>query len=174
MAGVIKIWKHTTIKGERRLSIRDASKYRSDTARIGRAMRLLRKGAISRAGKALESNGSGDLQDPAILRRMEAKHPVRVKQIGPDMYTFVPEEEVQLKMGKILGKLKNEASHGPCRLMNNHVRMWMGLFAPATTDTAIENLEDLITDMANDKLSPWFMQAMQGAELLAIVKEESR
>jgi hypothetical protein len=52
--------------------------------------------------------------------------------------------------------------------------MWMGVFAPATTDTAIENLEDQITNMANDKLPPWFMQAMQGAELLAIIMEESR
>ena len=26
--------------------------------------------------------------------------------------------------------------------------------------------------MANDRLSPWFMQAMQGAKLLAIIKTE--
>jgi hypothetical protein len=66
------------------------------------------------------------------------------------MFTFVPEEEVQLKVGKILGKLKNEAAPWPCGLRNNHVRMWMGVFAPAPTDTTIENLEDLRTDMAND------------------------
>jgi hypothetical protein len=105
---------------------------------------------------------------------MEDKHPVRVKQIGPDMYTFVPDEEVHLKVGKILGKLKYEAALGPCGLRSNHDRMRMGVFAPGTTDTSIENLEDLITKMANDKLPPWFMQVMQGAELLAIVKGESR
>jgi hypothetical protein len=33
----------------------------------------------------------------------------------------------------------------------------MGVFAPTTTNMAIENLEDLITNMANDKLPPWFM-----------------
>ena len=48
----------------------------------------------------------------------------------------------------------------------------MGVFAPAIAETTIEHLEDLITDMANDRLPPWFMQAMQGAELLAIIKTE--
>ncbi len=43
--------------------------------------------------------------------------------------------------------------------------------------TTVENLEKLISDMANDKLPPWFMQVMQGADLLAIAKtkgQESR
>ena len=52
--------------------------------------------------------------------------------------------------------------------------MWMGVFAPTAADTAIETLENLIIEMANDKLPPWFVQAMQGAWLLGIVKEESR
>jgi hypothetical protein len=46
----------------------------------------------------------------------------------------------------------------------------MGAFAPNIVDEAIEDLEDLITDMSNDK--PWCMHAMQGAELLAIIKTE--
>jgi len=36
-------------------------------------------------------------------------------------------------------------------------------------ETIIENLEDFITDMVNDRLPPWFMQAMQGADMMAIV-----
>jgi len=103
---------------------------------------------------------------------MADKHPVRIKQIGPDMYTFVLVEAVTLKLGKILGKLSNDAAPGPTRLRNNHVNMWMGAFAPDTTDEAIEHLEDLITDMANDKLPPWFMHAMHGTQLLAIIKTE--
>jgi len=95
-------------------------------------MRLLRKGAISRAGKALESKGLGDLRDPEILQHMWDKHPVRIREIGPDIYTFVPEELVVLKVEKILGKLKNDAALGPTGLRNSHVRMWMGAFAPAT------------------------------------------
>jgi len=50
--------------------------------------------------------------------------------------------------------------------------MWMGAFASYTADEAIEHLEDLIMDMANDKLPPWFMHAMQGAELLSTIKTE--
>jgi hypothetical protein len=120
----------------------------------------MKKEAMSRAGKALESKGLGNLQDPEILKKMEDKHMIRLKQIGPHMYTFVPEEEVQLKVGKILGKLKNEAAPRPCGLRNNHARMWMEVFAPASTDIAIENMEEIISDIANDKLPPLFMQAM--------------
>ena len=38
----------------------------------------------------------------------------------------------------------------------------------------MEHLELLISDMANDKMPPWFTQAMQGADLLALAKEEQR
>ncbi len=34
--------------------------------------------------------------------------------------------------------------------------------------------QKFITEMANDKLPPWFMQEIQGADLLAISKEEGR
>ena len=32
----------------------------------------------------------------------------------------------------------------------------------------------LLTDMANDKLPTWFMQAIQAAELMALVKAEAK
>ena len=79
------------------------------------------------------------------------------------MDTFVPEDVVNLKVGKTLGKLSSDAAPGPAGLRNNHIKMWMGAFARDTTDEAIEHFEDLITDMANDWLPPYFMQAMQGA-----------
>jgi hypothetical protein len=50
--------------------------------------------------------------------------------------------------------------------------MWTGAFAPVSAKTAVENLGKLVSDMANDKFPPWFMQVMQGADLLAIVKTE--
>ena len=48
----------------------------------------------------------------------------------------------------------------------------MRAFAPATIETTIEHLKDVITNVANDRLPPWFVQDMQGAELLAIIKTE--
>ena len=63
-------------------------------------------------------------------------------------------------METILGKLKNDATPGPTVLRKGHVRMWMGALAPATTETTIEHLEDLIANMANDYLPPWFMQGI--------------
>ena len=70
-------------------------------------MRMLRKGALSRAAKATESKGLGDLSDLEILQQLHDKHSVRIRQIGPGIYTFVPEEEVELKGDEFLGKLNN-------------------------------------------------------------------
>ncbi len=77
---------------------------------MARDVRLQRKGTISRARKAMESKGLGDLRNSEIIQQMEEKHPARRRHIGPDMYTFMPEEEVQLKVTKILGKMDNEAT----------------------------------------------------------------
>jgi hypothetical protein len=142
------------------LSNREVMHRKSDMAMIGRVMRLLRKGAISRAWKAMESKGLGDLRDSEIIQHMHDKHKVRMKQIGPDVFAFIPEEEVELKVDKIMGKLSNDAALGLAGLRNTYVKMQMGSFAPDTTETAIENQEDLITHMANDKLPPWFMQSI--------------
>jgi hypothetical protein len=110
------------------------------------------------------------LSDPDIIQQMQDKHPVRMKQIGPEVYTYVPEEEAEPKVGKFLGKLNNDAAPGPAGMRNTHLKMLMGAFAPRAAETAIGHLENFITDMANDKRPPWFMQAMQGAYLMAIIK----
>ena len=49
-----------------------------------------------------------------------------------------------------------------------------GEFAPESAETAIEHLEDFITDIDNDGLPPWFIHVMQGANLLTVVKTEAR
>ena len=84
--------------------------YGLDRARNDQAMDLLGKGTISRAGKAIESKGLGDLENLRILQQITDKHPVRIRQIGPDMYTFVPKEAISLKIEKIAGKLSNDAA----------------------------------------------------------------
>ena len=38
----------------------------------------------------------------------------------------------------------------------------------------MEHLETLISDMASDKLPAWFMQAIQSAEVIALVKGEAQ
>jgi hypothetical protein len=52
--------------GRKRMEKAKARKEKGDMARISRAVRLIRRGAISRAGKALESKGLGDLTDRSI------------------------------------------------------------------------------------------------------------
>ena len=51
--------------------------------------------------------------------------------------------------------------------------MWVGAFAPPAAEQSIRLLDRFISDMANDKMPTWFMHALQGADLLAIVKEEA-
>ncbi len=74
-----------------------------------------------------------------------------------------PEEEVELKVGNILPKLDVNTAPGPTGLRNGHLRIWAGVYAPPTTNEAMEWLEKLLTDMANNKLTAWFMHAIQAA-----------
>ena len=79
-----------------------------------------------------------------------------------------------MKVDKIMGKLNNEAAPWPTGLRNTRVKMWMRASAQGAAETSIEHLEDLITNMANDMLPPWFMQAMQEADLVVIIKTEAK
>ncbi len=84
----------------------------------------------------------------------------------------MPKEDVKLNVANILPNLDINAAPGPSGLRNAHLRSWTGVFAPASADAAIEHLEALLTDMANDMMPGWFMQAVQSAEPMALVKAE--
>ena len=73
---------------------------------------------------------------------------------------------------KIIPKLDVHAAPGPSGLRNNHLRIWAGVFAPESADEAVEHMETLITDMANDKLQAWFMRTTQAREVITIVKRK--
>ena len=75
MLGLMKTWRQSAITAEKRMEKAKARKEKGDMARINRAGRLIRRGAISRAGKSLESKGLGDLMDGRIWEQIAAKHP---------------------------------------------------------------------------------------------------
>jgi len=131
-----------------------AMKAKGENATIERAVRLLRKGAISRARKALESKWLGDLDDPDIWMQINGKNPDKKRRIPEQAYAFQPEEELQLKLEKILPDMEVNAAPGPSRLRNGHPRIWAGVFALEAADEAVEHLETLISVMANDTLPP--------------------
>jgi hypothetical protein len=81
-----------------------------------------------------------------------AKHPERKRQIPERAWTYVLEEELRVKVDKILPKLDVYAAPRPGGLRNAYLRMWTGLFAPEITDEAMEHLETLLSGMANDKM----------------------
>ncbi len=81
---------------------------------------------------------------------------------------------MKLKVEKILPKLDVNAAPGPTGLRNGHVRIRAGDFAPPSADEAIEWQEKLLSDMANGRLSAWFMHAIQAAQLMALVKTEAK
>jgi len=58
-AGAFEDIRMATVTAEKRKTKAKARKAKGNNARIERAVRLLKKGAISRAGKALESKGLG-------------------------------------------------------------------------------------------------------------------
>ena len=88
MLSLVKAWKTTTIAAEKRLSKPGARKAKGDQARIARAIKLVRRGAISRAGQTLESKGIGDLSNGKIWDQMKNKHPARKEQIKEEHYLF--------------------------------------------------------------------------------------
>ncbi len=90
-----------------------------------------------------------------------------------EFFEFKPEEEVELKIGNVLNKLDMNAAPGPSGLRNSHITLWTGVYALPSADEAIEWMESLPSDMANDMLSAWFMQSVQAAELMALVKAEA-
>ena len=55
-------------------------------------------------------------------------------------------------------------------MWNAHLRMWTEVYAPETADEAVEYLELLLSDMANDKMPGLLMQATQAADVIANVK----
>ena len=48
-----------------------------------------------------------------IWTQIDDKHPGRKRRIPEQVYSFQPEEEMQLKLGKILPKLDVHAAPGP-------------------------------------------------------------
>ena len=88
MMGLMKVWKGAVVAAERRMSKARARREKGTNSRIERAIRLLRHGAISRAGKALESMGLGDFEDPEVWNQIEAKHPARKRRIPEAAYQY--------------------------------------------------------------------------------------
>ena len=113
MIGLIKAWKMAEVTVEKRLTKAGTRKAKGDQARIARAIKLLRRGAISRAGQALENKGLGDLDNPEIWEHLQRKHPERKHAIIEDVFEMRPDEEVELKVEKILPKLDMHAAPGP-------------------------------------------------------------
>jgi hypothetical protein len=74
---------------------------------------------------------------------------------------------------KILPKLDVHTAPGPAGLRNGHLRIWTGVFALESANEAVEHLETLMRDMANDNLPAWFMRVTHSAEVIAIVKREA-
>ncbi len=143
-------------------------------AKRGRAVKLLGRGAISRAWQALESKGLSDLENNEIWEQLQRKHLDKKESIPEDLFEFKPEEEVELKIGNILPKLDMHAVPRPSSLRNAHIRLWTGVYAPPSADEAVGWMDMLLTDMANDRLPAWFMHAVQAAELMALVKAEAK
>jgi len=96
-----------------------------------------------------------------IWEQLKRKHPERKHDIIEAAFALRPEEEVEVRVEKVLPKLDTNAAPGPSGLRNGNIRIWAGAFAPPSTDEAIEWLEKLLTNMANGRMPAWFMHAIQ-------------
>ena len=113
------------------------------------------------------------MDNSVIWEQLQGEHPERKQHINENAIDIQPEEEVELKVEKVLPKLDMNTTPGPSGLRNGDIRIWAGAFAPPSADEAIEWLEKLLTDMANDMMPAWFMHAIHAVELMALVKAEA-
>ena len=164
-------WRKAAGAAQQRLSAASRESLRDEAARVAKGVRLIRKGAIAKGARALESLGRGDFADPAVKQQMVDKHPTRQRQIGEDIYSYQTTEEVQVDISGIIAKLDPNAACGPSGLRNTHMRALQGIFAPSSAARALELMNGLATDMVNDRLDPWFMRALQASNLVALVKK---
>jgi hypothetical protein len=70
MAELINSWKRATMTAKSKHANRAGRLSSEREKRISRAIRLTKRGAISRAGKTLESKGLGDMGNPEIMAQM--------------------------------------------------------------------------------------------------------
>jgi len=122
MAKLIEKWKRAASASKSKLSRRSEKTGTNNDKRVTRAIRLIKCGAISRVGRAMESKGLGDLSIPAIFAQMQVKHPPRLHEIDQDVFDFIPEEELQISVDRILPKLYLNAVPRPTRLWNGYLR----------------------------------------------------
>ena len=65
-----------------------------------------------------------------IWEQLQRKHPERKQDISEEAFELRPEEEVEVRVEKVLPKLDMNAAPGPSGLRNGHIRIWAGAFAP--------------------------------------------
>ena len=85
---LLKTWRMAAVNAEKRMTKAKARMEKGERARIDREVKFMRKGAIPRAGKALESKGLGDLEDPDIWNQIDGKHPDIKIRIPKQAYLF--------------------------------------------------------------------------------------
>ena len=100
MAELINVWKRAATSTKAKLANRAGRLSSEQDKRISREIRLIKRGAISRAGRAIESKGLGDLGSPEIIAQMQAKHPARQREISRDIYEFFADEEVHIYINR--------------------------------------------------------------------------
>ena len=112
MVGLVKLMKVVAVVAKKRLSKTNSRKEKGNHARVAKAIWLIRKGAISRAGKALKSKGLGDMTNPVIWNHLMAKHLDGKREIPEDNYTFKPDEDFQLELDKLCPNLTRTQLRG--------------------------------------------------------------
>ena len=123
MAELIERWKRAEAATKVKQSGRSEKTDANNDKRVSRAIRLIKRGAISWTRRALESKGLGDLANPAIFVQMQAKHPPRLHEIDQDVFGFIPEEELPISVARICPKLDLNAAPVPMGFRSGYLRL---------------------------------------------------
>jgi hypothetical protein len=81
MVELFRSWKQATIITRAKSECRVSRLTQEKEARATTAIRLIRKGTIAMAGRALENKGLGNITNPGILEQLQAKHLERQRKL---------------------------------------------------------------------------------------------
>jgi hypothetical protein len=141
------------------------------TSLLSRAVPLIERGDLSRAGKLLTSHGLGDVSDPRVHAQLISKHPPRAMPIPEQLYSVPPPAPaLTLDLSQTFAKLPHGSAAGPLGMRNEYLSVLVGAFAPESGAEAVENISAVWTMCAQGRLPGWLCRAWMSATLVAINK----
>ena len=157
---------------EARRHNRGPSPSKAKAKTIKRAMEFLEMGLLSKCRSLLLSTGLGDMNDPAVVAQLDAKHPERQHDLpGSPPVTNAPPIAIDPDdLRKKYRSLARLAGVGPDGLPNEHLIALAMDTGDTEADKAIEGHAYMAEQYFNGALPRWWYATTSAVRMLALIK----